>query len=173
MTGKTRHLVLGGLFIALGVLFPILFHLIGMGSVFLPMFWPLAVGSFFLPPLFAVLTGVLTPLVSTLTTGMPPVPTVYWMTGELAVLGGVVSGLRFRTGLGSFWILLAGLLASRIVLFILTKFLAPLIGLPGTAAAFYLLVKGMPGMIVMLILIPALLSRLENRPVFALRRPHG
>jgi hypothetical protein len=173
MTSKTHQLILGGLFIALGVLFPIFFHAVGLGSFMLPMFWPLAIGAFYLNPVFSILAGMITPMVSMLITGMPPAPKVYLMIGELAALCGVVCGLRSGTKFGTFWILLIGLLCSRFVLFVLATLLAPLIGLPGRAASVYLLTKGLPGVIAMLILIPLLLDRLKGWPVFKPRNHHA
>jgi hypothetical protein len=172
MASNTHQLILGGLFIGLGVLFPIFFHVAGLGSFMLPMFWPLAVGAFYLNLVFSIIVGIITPIVSMLITGMPPAPVVYLMIGELAVLGGIVSELRSRTNWGTFWILLIGLLCSRLVLFVLSAFLAPLIGLPGKTASIYLLSKGLPGLIAMLILIPFLLNKLRAWPVLKFGNRH-
>lgn len=43
----TRNIVLSALFIALGIIIPILFHAVGMGSVFLPMHIPVILAGFF------------------------------------------------------------------------------------------------------------------------------
>ena len=50
-----------------------LFHLAGgMGVVFLPMHLPVLLAGFFLGPRFGLLVGIITPLLSSLLTGMPP-----------------------------------------------------------------------------------------------------
>lgn len=166
MTFNTRQLILGGLFIALGVIVPILFHMVGLGSFMLPMFWPLCLGAFFLSPMLSILIGILTPLVSMLLTGMPPAPISYLMAPELAAACGLISVLRMKTGLGSFWILMTGLLASWAVMFVLTAGLAPLIGLPGRTAGVVRILKGLPGLLTMLVLLPFLLARMKKQPVF-------
>ncbi|NQT26281.1 ECF transporter S component [candidate division KSB1 bacterium] len=163
MQSRTQQIILSGLFIAIGVILPILFHMIGLGAFMLPMFWPICISAFYLNPLFAILTGVLTPMISMLITGMPPAPVVYLMIGELAALGGIISMLRIRSKLGIFWILLIGLAGSRTVLFALTMILAPLIGLPGRLAGLYQIVEGIPGLIAILIMIPFLLHRMKKR----------
>ena len=69
----TRQLTVSGFFIALGLILPMLFHLAGgMGVVFLPMHLPVLLAGFFLGPRFGLLVGIITPLLSSLLTGMPP-----------------------------------------------------------------------------------------------------
>ena len=93
-------MILSGLFIALGVIVPILFHMVGLGSFMLPMFWPLCLGAFMLSPAFAILIGILTPLISMLLTGMPPAPVSYLMAPELAVACGLISMLKYKFNWG-------------------------------------------------------------------------
>ena len=168
---RTYKITLTAVFLALGLLIPILFHAIGLGSTFLPMFWPLATGAFFLPMPYAMLLGLLTPLLSSLLTGMPPFspPIVYVMMGELVVLNAAISVLHAHTRWGIFWILLGSLILSRFVLFLLVQLFAPLLGLPPTLFSFAAVIQGLPGMVVMMIFVPVLVSRLKKEGVF-LRR---
>jgi hypothetical protein len=132
MHGLTQKLTLSAAFLALGVLFPILFHAVGLGSVFLPMYWPVAAAGFFLPLSFAVLVGVITPALSFLLTGMPPVspPVLQVMVPELAVLAFLV-GLLYRKVRMAIWLsMFIGLLASRVVLFSSASLLGKALGLP-------------------------------------------
>jgi len=55
------NLLLGGLFLSLALVVPILFHAIGLESAFLPMFFPIIIAGFLVA--FPVAVG----LVSTLT----------------------------------------------------------------------------------------------------------
>jgi len=130
-------MTLSAMFIALGVLLPIVFHSIGLGSIFLPMFWPVAIAVFFLPTTFAALVGILTPLMSFLFTGMPPIspPILYLMIVELLALSLVTSVLYTGTRWGIFLPLLAGLLCSRIILFFMVIPLASILGLPSKIAS--------------------------------------
>lgn len=169
MKSSTRQLILSSLFIALGILVPILFHMVGLGAFMLPMFWPLCLGAFFLNPLFAGLIGVLTPLLSMLFTGMPPAPVSYLMAPELAAACVLISLLQKKFNRGSFWILFLSLLISRAVMFIITELFAPLIGLPGQAAGIYRILEGLPGLVTLLILIPYIQHRIKKQPVFRMR----
>ena len=163
---RVRFLTLSALFIALGVVFPVFFHALGLGSVFLPMFWPIALGGFFLPILYAVIVGGITPFLSFELTGMPPMMVLPVMIPELITLALIVAILKRNVRLGGFWIVLLGLLGSRIILFLCAGILGKLIGFSGNAVSFAVLIKSLPGSIAMLFFIPVFLSRVTNRPIF-------
>ena len=98
MQRKTRDLVLAGLFIALGILFPIVFHAFGQtaGQVFLPMHIPVLLAGFFLLPGYAAIVGLITPLLSSVLTGMPPLyPSAPLMAVELCIYG-LAASLAYR-----------------------------------------------------------------------------
>jgi len=81
MNPKVKFLTLTALLIAVGVLLPMVFHILSFGGpMFLPMHIPVLVAGFLLPWQFAALVGITTPLLSFFLTGMPPVPTVFTMT---------------------------------------------------------------------------------------------
>ena len=168
---STNRITWSALFIALGVLLPILFHSLGIGSVFLPMFWPIALCAYFLSVPYALAVGVITPILSTLLTGMPPLspPIVYIMIFELAFLSGISSFLYHKTHLGIFWSLFTGLMISRLVLFLTVIPLATILGLPPQLASLVTVLKGLPGIIVILITIPIFVSRLKHEVIFAQR----
>ncbi|MBN2415645.1 ECF transporter S component [bacterium] len=155
----SRTVTFSGLFIALGVLLPLLFHSVGLGPVFLPMFWPVAAAGFFLAPGPALFVGMCTPFLSLLLTGMPPVPMVYKMVMELAVLGAVVSAVRTRLPYGRLPTLLIAICAAELTGIAGSALLAPLLGLPPALYAAGGLVRSLPGIAVMLILLPLLLAR--------------
>lgn len=63
-----REILVGALFAALGVIVPVLFHLVGLGRVFLPMHLPILAAGFFVSPIVAAATGFVTPWVSSFLT---------------------------------------------------------------------------------------------------------
>ena len=160
------------MFVALGVLFPVLFHGVGLGSIFLPLYWPVAVAAFFLDLPLTIAVALLSPLLSSLVTGMPPVspPVLQVIMVELLFLGGATTLFYSRTRWGLIWPLLAGLILSRVVLFFILVALAPLLHLPPKVFSFSFLIQGMPGVIAIFILAPIIVNRIKHEPVFFTRR---
>jgi len=172
MNLRTQNLTLSAMFMALGVLIPMLFHSVGLGSIFLPMFWPVAVCAFFLPVSYAMAVGLLTPVLSTLLTGMPPIspPILYIMMAELTTLAGVIGFFYQQTRWGTFWLLLVGMAVSRIVLYLFAGVLGPILGLPPKLVSIVSVVKGIPGIIIMLVLIPIVLKKIKHEVLFKSRK---
>lgn len=118
---SVRKLVICAVFIALGLLFPMFFHLIGLtaGQIFLPMHIPVLICGFVCGPVYGLVCGLLTPLLSFLITQMPPLVTIaVSMSLELATYA-FVSGFLYRR-LGKlraniFISLLCAMLAGRVV----------------------------------------------------------
>ena len=164
-------MVFSALFMALGFIFPLFFHMAGLGSglgkVFLPMFWPLAACGFFLSPVYALLTGLLTPVVSRFLTGMPPSPFMELMMIELAVLAITASVLHRKSSLGIFWIVLFSLLVSRLCTWLIAGVIGPLLGLFPEGYSFSQIIVGLPGIIVMLIYVPLIVSQILHMPLFS------
>jgi hypothetical protein len=159
------------MFMALAILFPMLFHAVGLGATFLPMFWPIVAAAFFLNLPLAIGVGILAPLLSSLMTGMPPIspPILHVMTAEFIALTTTIVLLYRRTKLGLFWVQLIGLLVSRFVLFFIVMILAPILGLPEKLFSIGFVLLGMPGIIIMLIIIPIILNRIKREPLFMSR----
>jgi len=166
MASRTKNITLSALFIALGILIPILFHGIGLGAMFLPMFWPVAASAFFLPLPYAVTAGILTPLISTLMTGMPPPPILYKMIFELAVLSFIISLLHSKTRLGIFWLIGAGLFCALAAGFLGAFAVAPIFGFPPELYAVASLIRSLPGVITMFVALPLFLKRITKEPIF-------
>jgi len=170
MHDRTRHLILSAMFTAAGVILPVSFHAVGLGSAFLPMFWPVAIAGFFLPVPAAFLTGILTPIISFVLTGMPPPPMLYRMIFELALLSGSVSLFSKQSGI--FLTLVLGLLVSLLTGFACALLIAPLLGLPPAFYAVGSLLRGLPGIATMLIIVPFIARRL-HKSVSIPGRSHG
>ncbi|MFO7888846.1 MAG: hypothetical protein R6V04_00745 [bacterium] len=158
---------MSALIITLGIVIPIAFHAVGMGSIFLPMYWPLTAGAFFLMPRWALVTGVATPTLSFILTGMPPIspPVLPVMIAELSILTITVSYLSQKETLGVLWILIIGLILSKFVLFIAAWLISFLIGLPPELISISSVVHGLPGTAVILILVPLMVKRIANRNI--------
>lgn len=162
-----RHVSLAALFMGLGVLIPILFHAAGLGSMFLPMFLPLAAAGFYLPWGVAMAVGALTPMVSSLATGMPPLspPIAQLMALEGLALTGVVGGFVRRPGIPCVVALVAGLAASRAMLVLWVMVVVPLLGLPARETSLAALVQGLPGIVLILAVVPLLVKRIPPAQV--------
>lgn len=157
-------MVLAVIFSAFGILVPMLFHLVGLGAVFLPMFLPLALGAFFLSPMNALLVGMFTPLASAVLTGMPPFypPIAFIMVAELGVLCLVISLLSHRTGLPGVLVLMVAILSERLVLVLMLSLVMPLFQISYKAFSIYEIVKGLPGIILILITVPLMVGRVQK-----------
>jgi hypothetical protein len=169
MTERTKYITLSAPFIAMGILFPLLFHSVGLGAMFLPMFWPVVICAFYLPIHYAVAVGILTPLLSSFLTGMPPPPILYKMIFELGVLSFVIALLYKKTRYGFFWLILLGLLIVMIGGFVGSIAIAPVFGLPPEFYAAATLFHSLPGFLSMLVLLPIILKRIKQETIFGLR----
>lgn len=166
------NMALTVLFAALGVVFPMLFHLIGLGSVFLPMYLPLALGAFFLNRTNALLLGFVTPLISSLLTGMPPVypPIAPVMALQLALFCLVISLLAHRRDRSlepislprAFLTIAAALSADRLLFLIFYLLLLPMTGWKTQAYSFFDLIKSFPGMLLLLTVPPLSVNRVST-----------
>ena len=158
---KSREIVLSGLFIALGLLVPMVFHAIGgAGPVFLPMHLPVLIGGFILSPLYALMVGVLTPLLSSVLTGMPVLmPMAFIMMVELGIYGLVVSLLKEKS-VSHIITLLSAMILGRMSAGIMVAILVGFVGIKFAPPATFLIgaiTTGIPGIMIQLIFIPILL----------------
>ncbi len=162
-TGK--DLVLGGMLLALAVVLPMAFHAAGLGSAFLPMFFPIILAGFLTAPPVAMAVGLLSPLTSALLTGMPPFfpPTAFIMMAEGIVLAGIPSFLRGKKGLPILPVLLVTLLGDRLVLLAAVILISHLLELPAGVLGTAAVIHGLPGMALILAVLPSMVKALELR----------
>ncbi|EOD00287.1 ECF transporter S component [Caldisalinibacter kiritimatiensis] len=163
---KTRELITGGLLLALGILLPMIFHSFGiLGKVFLPMHIPVLVGGFFLSPYLALIVGIITPLLSGLLTGMPPMyPMAVIMAFELGTYGIIASLAVRKFRLSIVLSLILSMISGRVVAGIVVFILANLFGVQMAPFVFVKgsVVTGLPGIAIQLVLIPALIYSLNT-----------
>src|SRR6056297_1883420 len=113
-----KKIVYTAFFIALGIVLPMLFHLIGgpgLGRVLLPMHLPVIIGGAFLGPIAGLIIGMVTPILSSLFTGMPPViPMLPIMIAELGIYGLIMGYFFYRIKMNVYLSLILTMLAGRI-----------------------------------------------------------
>ncbi len=163
---STQQITLTSLFIALCVIVPFLFHLLGLGAMFLPMFVPILLAGFFINFPTAILVGLLGPLASALATGMPPLfPTGVSMIAEGTVAAGVASFL-FQSKKFSLWLSLPlAIVVERITRVIVIYLIFPLFGLPAREWSIIEITFTLPGIALQLFLIPLVLFMLWKSKV--------
>jgi len=165
---STKKITLGGLFLALSLILPQVFHIIGgptAGKTFLPMHIPVLLAGFFAGPFIGALTGLLAPLLSSLVTGMPMPPILYFMILELGTYG-LAAGCLFRkfkwnTYLSLILSMLAGRVINSLALLVAAELMK--LDVPPVVSVFDGIITGIPGLIIQLVLIPAVVSLVERR----------
>ncbi len=174
--GAAHPVVLSGVFLALGVVFPLLFHSLGnAGPVFLPMHWPVFLGAVLLPPGWAAGVGLLTPLLSGALTGMPAFPFGVVLMVEMGVYGGLFALLVSRLvipdgGRAGSWtgyaaLLVPVMLSGRMLRVAVSALVFPyLMGVPFRLPEILGLIflTGLPGMTIQLVVLPLVLQRLTH-----------
>ena len=165
-TKSLRGIVLSGLFIASGLILPSIFHVYGLGSTFSPMHIPVLLAGFFVSIPYAIAVGALTPFLSSVFTGMPPIfPIMPYMVFELAAYGASASLLYRKLKINVYIALIGSMIAGRIVagfaVWVLATFFAaklpgPIVFIAGAVT------NGIPGIIIQLVFIPALVMMLKR-----------
>jgi hypothetical protein len=162
---ELRRIPLAAMFTALGVLLPQVFHWFGLGSTFLPMFLPVLTAAMLLPRMLACTVAVLTPVTSWLFTGMPPLspPILPMLMAELLVSACIASTLRYHQGRSALLALVIALLADRALLFLLVHGVTVFAGVDHPLFAPALVLTGLPGIVMMLLLIPPGIALIDAR----------
>jgi len=163
----TSHKITGcALFLALGIVLPMFFHMFGLGKVFLPMHIPVFLAGLLLGSKEGLLIGTLTPILSSLLTGMPPMmpPIAQLMFFELGTYG-YISGKIRSMGINIYGSIIAAMIAGRAIAGIAGWGLLPLFGLPRFPLFLPFttsLVSGIPGLMLQLLVLPPLVVALER-----------
>lgn len=165
-----KKLTHGSFYVALGILFPIIFHSFGgMGPIFLPMHIPVLLAGFFLGPKYGAIVGCLTPIMSSLLTGMPVIPILYFMVFELGAYGFIAGMLYGQKELHIIPALLLTMVFGRGVLALAVFAIQPLLGLQLSPSIYMVnaIVVGVPGMVIQVIIIPILVKTVERVGIYA------
>lgn len=167
MIGKTRQLMYMSLLVAVGVILPMAFHMIGAGgAIFLPMHIPVFLTGIILGPWFGMLVGAVTPFLSSFLTGMPPMlPMLPIMFVELALYGLIIGYLchtkKFNIYFGLILSMVIGRIGAGLVVWVMVSFFN-MTRLPANPVLFSsgAIITGLPGIIIQLILIPLISARI-------------
>jgi niacin transporter len=164
-----RRLTTSALFLALATILPLAFHQFGIaGRIFLPMHWPVVAAGFLVGPFWGGLVGALSPAMGFLVSGFPRPPSLLLMTPEMFTYGFITGLLSPRNGLKS-WrqgvlVLIPALVGGRLVYGIAATIFGPLLlGIDKPWA--YIggaMLSGIPGIIIMLVLLPPLIIRIQR-----------
>jgi len=164
-----KQISLSALLISLGIVIPFFFHQFGIaGRIFLPMHFPVFFAGILMGPLSGVIVGFLSPVLSFFLTGMPPAYAVPLMALELPTYGGCI-GLFYRYMKIPLLIsLILSMIAGRIAFAIGIYIIGAFVKLPISFISFLeaSLITGLPGIILQLLLIPALSLRLKKSTAF-------
>lgn len=168
-----RNLALGGLFGALAITLPMLFHAVGLGKVFLPMYLPILALGLLASWNVALLVGLMAPLISALLTGMPPLapPIAFIMMAELAALG-AVAALARSLGAGIWPAAVLGIIAARVVGIVALVTIGRALGFDQGVYEFAILgfIVSWPGIFLQLTVVPGAVYAIEQTSIIGPRR---
>lgn len=164
-----KKLTVTALFLALSVALPPLFHAVGLGQAFSPLHIPALACGLICGPLYGLICGALGPLLASLINGMPPMAMLLYFIPEMMAYG-LFAGLFFkliRTGST-----LADCVVSLLIAMLIGRVVGGLVHgavfLGGGAQYSVSIWLGAyfagtwPGMILHIVLIPAIYLALEK-----------
>lgn len=169
---KTRDLVLGAFFMALGIVMPFLTGQIpGIGSRLLPMHIPVLLCGYVCGWQYGLIVGFVTPLLRSMMFSMPPMmPTAVGMAFEMATYG-AVTGILYqklpKTAVSVYLTLIVSMLAGRLVWGLVS---IALYGVSGGTFSWQIFMAGafvnaVPGILLQLALIPVIIITLQKAKV--------
>ena len=166
-----RHLVYAAVCLALCMLLPFLTGQIPqIGSALSPMHIPVLLAGFLCGPWWAMAVGFVAPMLRHVWLGMPPLITAIAMSFELAAYG-LFSGLLYRLlpkkTVNIYVSLIGAMILGRIVWGAAMVVISGVTGSAFTWGAFLAgaLINAVPGMILHIVLVPALVLALKRAKV--------
>lgn len=165
-----KKIALSGMFLAIGVVLPFLTGQIKeIGDTLLPMHIPVMLCGIICGGRYGFAVGLILPFLRAVTVGMPPVyPNAVWMSAELATYGAVIGFLYSKFYRKQLWqlycCLITSMIGGRIVWGVSKAILLGISGKVFTAQAFITggIIDSIPGIILQLILIPAIIKLTER-----------
>ena len=163
---NTLKIVYGGLLIALGIVLPQLFHVFGQdaGRAFLPMHIPILLAGLLIGPYWGMCVAIAAPILSSLITGMPPVPMLYFMLIELivySIVAGLLSG-KVNIYINLVITLICGRIAYGLSLVVAVQLFGMTFPFASTVAFFTGIATGLPGIAIQLFFIPLIMFALKK-----------
>lgn len=170
---RTKKLCLAAICTAFCTVLPYVFHLFGSGQMFSPMHIPVLLAGILCGPVYGALCGLCGPIISSLITSMPMPPMLISMIPELMVYG-LVSGAIFEALRGkkillrTYIALIIAMIAGRVVGGVVSACVhiskAESYSFAIWAASY--ITGALPGIIVHLIALPAIVLILKKTGVF-------
>ena len=170
MKNNIRKIVISAMLLALGIVLPLFTaQLKEIGDTLLPMHIPVMLCGLICGWKYGLTIGIMLPFLRSVLFGMPPIyPNAVWMALEMGTYG-LVIGILYNKDIvkGKIKIyisLISAMLAGRIVWGIAKLILLGAKGLDFTFATFIAggFVDALPGIILQLVLIPAIILIIEN-----------
>ncbi len=163
-----KKIIITPLFIALCVVLPMAFHTIpNAGGIFCPMHIPVLLCGLICGWQFGLLCGILGPVLSSVLTSMPPMAILPCMAVELAIYG-IVTGIMIRVirtkriYADLYISLITALICGKIIAGIVKALLFSPNGYSVAVWATSYFVTALPGIVIQLVLIPAIVVALEK-----------
>lgn len=164
----TFNMCFCAIMIALGVLFPEVLHIFGgsnIGQILLPMHFPVLIVGISLGPIYGGFTGVIIPILNCVLLGMPTPIKLPLMIGELFTYGFFTGILKQENIYLNIFI---SQMSGRIVDVLLTLVYIYALGLdiPPIISTLISFIKGIPGVVIQLILIPTIVKKIRKINVY-------
>ena len=177
---KVQNLVFSALLLTVGLVLPFFTGQIPqIGSMLLPMHLPVLLCGLICGWKYGFAVGLIMPVMRSFLFGMPPMfPTAISMAAEMAVYGAVAGWLysrsRWQCVVSLYRSLIAAMLAGR---FVWGAMQIVLLGLSGSAFTWQMFMAGaflnaIPGIILQLTFIPALMVALDRARIVHFKRAH-
>ncbi len=170
MNNKTKKLVISALFMSLGMVLPLLTaQLKEIGDTLLPMHIPVMLCGLICGPAYGGALGFVLPFLRSVIFGMPPIfPNAVWMALEMAAYGfiiGIMYTKKRKNKISQIYLsLVTAMLVGRVVWGIAKAVLLGIKGASFTFTAFIMggFVDAFPGIILQLLLIPAIMHMINR-----------
>jgi niacin transporter len=166
---STKKLVLTSLFVALAIVIPQAFHLVGgpaIGATLLPMHIPVFIGAMLLGPISGLIIAVIAVIVGVFL-GMPPMLIASYMIFELSAYA-LISGYLYRIKninmyISYFIAKLAGMSVALFVVYIMLDIIK--VNAPMLTGSISMFAVGLPGIIIQIILIPSIIHLIKGSDI--------
>lgn len=153
---------------ALGLVLPTFFHMVGAGPTFLPMHIPVLLCGLVFGWPYGAICGLIVPLLSSIITGMPPIfPTAPAMMLELCAYGALTGFFYQKLRWNVYPSLICAMIGGRIISGIANAVFMNMASKAYGFAAFISgsFVQALPGILIQIILIPVLILALEKAKI--------
>ena len=158
-------MVWGGVWGALALFLPILFHPFGLGSHLMPMFLPLLIAGCTLHLRTSLILSVSIPLISAFFTGMPPLypPIAIMMVLEALAMNLWLFWAYRKKGWNIYFVLITAFIIQRGVRVIFILIAKEVINIPSSWLLITVLFWGIPGVVIQTALIPWILPKIKEQ----------